>query len=128
MSPCVRAGFVAHLVRRFRVRDGSLMEPSTGRPGFAELATQVGLGEVGTVLALEVSRSIRNNADWYRLPDLAGVTDGLSVRCPKFNLDGLRLHRVVVRSQPTFRWEVVASWRHVLLQAPCSRDGAVLSR
>jgi hypothetical protein len=32
---------------------------------------------VGIVLALEVSRLARNNADWYRLLDLAGMTDTL---------------------------------------------------
>jgi DNA invertase Pin-like site-specific DNA recombinase len=48
-----------------------------GRSGFAELASQVGLGEVGIVLSLEVSRLARNNADWYRLLDLAGMTDTL---------------------------------------------------
>jgi DNA invertase Pin-like site-specific DNA recombinase/uncharacterized protein YndB with AHSA1/START domain len=50
---------------------------TTGRSGFAELAALVGLGEVGIVLALEVSRLARNNADWYRLLDLAGMTDTL---------------------------------------------------
>lgn len=50
---------------------------TTGRSGFAELAAQVGLGQVGMVLALEVSRLARNNADWYRLLDLAGMTDTL---------------------------------------------------
>src|SRR5258705_9027471 len=50
---------------------------ATGRAGFAELAAQVGLGQVGIVLALEVSRLARNNADWYRLLDLAGMTDTL---------------------------------------------------
>jgi DNA invertase Pin-like site-specific DNA recombinase/transposase-like protein len=50
---------------------------TAGRSGFAELAAQVGLGEVGIVLALEVSRLARNNADWYRLLDLAGMTDTL---------------------------------------------------
>ena len=49
----------------------------TGRSGFAELTAQVGLGQVGIVLALEVSRLARNNADWYRLLDLAGMTDTL---------------------------------------------------
>lgn len=48
-----------------------------GRSGFAELAAQVGLGQVGIVLSLEVSRLARNNADWYRLLDLAGLTDTL---------------------------------------------------
>ncbi len=50
---------------------------ATGRSGFAELAVQVGLGEVGIVLALEVSRLARNNADWYRLLDLAGMAGTL---------------------------------------------------
>jgi len=39
-----------------------------------------GLGQnpqVGIVLALEVSRLARNNADWYRLLDLCGATDTL---------------------------------------------------
>jgi DNA invertase Pin-like site-specific DNA recombinase/uncharacterized protein YndB with AHSA1/START domain len=50
---------------------------TTGRSGFTGLAAQVGLGQVGIVLALEVSRLARNNADWYRLLDLAGMTDTL---------------------------------------------------
>ena len=47
------------------------------RSGFAELAAEVALGQVGIVLALEVSRLARNNADWYRLLDLCGTTDTL---------------------------------------------------
>lgn len=50
---------------------------TAGRSGFAELAAQVGLGQVGIVLSLEVSRLARNNTDWYRLLDLAGMTDTL---------------------------------------------------
>ena len=45
--------------------------------GFARLAAEVGLGHVGIVLGLEVSRLARNNADWYRLLDLCGLTDTL---------------------------------------------------
>jgi hypothetical protein len=48
-----------------------------GRSGFAELVAQVGLGQVGIVLSLECSRLARNNADWYRLLDLAGMADTL---------------------------------------------------
>lgn len=48
---------------------------SAGRVGFADLAAQVGLGQVGIVLSLECSRLARNNADWYRLLDLAGACD-----------------------------------------------------
>jgi DNA invertase Pin-like site-specific DNA recombinase len=50
---------------------------TAGRTGFAELAAQVGLGEVAIVLALESSRLARSNADWYRLLDLAGACDTL---------------------------------------------------
>lgn len=47
------------------------------RSGFAQMTAQVALGRVGLVLGLEVSRLARNNADWYRLLDLCGVTDTL---------------------------------------------------
>src|SRR4029450_6575319 len=50
---------------------------TTGWAGFAELAAQVGLGQVGIVLSLECSRLARNNADWYRLLGLGGMTDTL---------------------------------------------------
>jgi DNA invertase Pin-like site-specific DNA recombinase len=45
------------------------------RSGFARLAAEVALDHTGLVLGLEVSRLARNNADWYRLLDLCGVTD-----------------------------------------------------
>jgi DNA invertase Pin-like site-specific DNA recombinase len=47
------------------------------RTGFARLAADVALAKVGIVLGLEVSRLARNNADWYRLLDLCGMTDTL---------------------------------------------------
>src|SRR6266516_1672147 len=50
---------------------------AAGRSGFALLAAQVGMGQVGIVLSLECSRLARNNADWYRLLELAGMTDTL---------------------------------------------------
>ena len=50
---------------------------AAGRSGFAQLAAQVGMGQVGIVLSLECSRLARNNADWYRLLELAGMTDTL---------------------------------------------------
>ena len=55
------------------VSGGGLVE----RTGFARLISDVALGHVGIVLGLEVSRLARNNADWYRLLDLCGVTDTL---------------------------------------------------
>jgi DNA invertase Pin-like site-specific DNA recombinase/predicted DNA-binding transcriptional regulator AlpA len=50
---------------------------SVARSGFARLTAEVALGHVGLVLGLEVSRLARNNAEWYRLIDLAGFTDTL---------------------------------------------------
>ena len=47
------------------------------RSGFARLTAEVALGHVGLVLGLEVSRLARNNADWYRLIDLCGLSDTL---------------------------------------------------
>src|ERR1700745_2763497 len=47
------------------------------RNGFVRLTAEVALGHVGIVLGLEVSRLARNNADWYRLLDLCGLTDTL---------------------------------------------------
>lgn len=55
------------------VSGGGLVE----RAGFTRLTSDVALGNVGIVLGLEVSRLARNNADWYRLLDLCGVTDTL---------------------------------------------------
>ncbi|HXL59819.1 MAG TPA: recombinase family protein [Mycobacterium sp.] len=47
---------------------------TTGRSGFAHMATEIAMGRVGIVLCLEVSRLARNNADWYRLLDLCALT------------------------------------------------------
>src|SRR5204863_2420875 len=50
---------------------------SVAGSGFARLTAEVALARVGLVLGLEVSRLARNNADWHRLIDLAGLTDTL---------------------------------------------------
>ena len=47
------------------------------RPGFQALVAEVSLGRVGLVLAFEASRLARNNADWYRLLDLAALVSTL---------------------------------------------------
>ena len=47
------------------------------RDGFEGMVAEVALGQVGIILALEVSRLARDNAAWYRLLDLAGVCDTL---------------------------------------------------
>jgi DNA invertase Pin-like site-specific DNA recombinase len=52
-------------------RSGSSTE---GRIGFTDLVAEVGLGHVGLVLALEVSRFARSSADWHQLLDLCALT------------------------------------------------------
>jgi DNA invertase Pin-like site-specific DNA recombinase len=47
------------------------------REGFESLVAEVALGQVGIILALEVSRLARDNTAWYRLLDLAGACDTL---------------------------------------------------
>ncbi len=76
-SRAVALGWPASAVRVIDDDLGLSGASAAGRSGFAELAAQVGLGQVGIVLALEVSRLARNNSDWYRLLDLAGMTDTL---------------------------------------------------
>jgi DNA invertase Pin-like site-specific DNA recombinase len=48
-----------------------------GRLGFKELVAEVGRGQVGLVLALEVSRFARSSADWHQLLDLCALTGTL---------------------------------------------------
>src|SRR5690349_6313707 len=74
---------------------------TAGRSGYAELAAQVGLGQVGIVFALEVSRLARNNADWYRLLDLAGMTDTLIADADGIYHPGLFNDRLVLGMKGT---------------------------
>ena len=63
-----------------RVIDADLGVSGSGtaaRAGFTELTEQIALGQVGVVLALEVSRLARSSAEWYRLLDLCGITNTL---------------------------------------------------
>jgi hypothetical protein len=52
---------------------------SVGRDGFQWLVAEVGLGHVGAVLSLEVSRLARSCSDWYRLLEICALTDTLVV-------------------------------------------------
>lgn len=47
------------------------------REGFQRLVAAVGLGEVGVVLGLEVSRLARSSVDWHRLLEICALTDTL---------------------------------------------------
>jgi DNA invertase Pin-like site-specific DNA recombinase len=77
VTRAVELGWPRSIVRVIDDDLGVSGASTAGRSGFAELAAQVGLGAVGIVLALEVSRLARNSSDWYRLLDLAGMTDTL---------------------------------------------------
>ena len=70
-------GWPAHQVVVIDEDLGRSGATAAGRPGFSELVADVGLGKAGIILALEVSRLARSNADWYQLLDLCALTDTL---------------------------------------------------
>jgi DNA invertase Pin-like site-specific DNA recombinase len=70
-------GWPAHQVAVIDADLGRSGAQTEGRVGFRELVADVGLGKVGIVLGIEVSRLARNNADWYHLLDLCAITDTL---------------------------------------------------
>jgi DNA invertase Pin-like site-specific DNA recombinase len=47
------------------------------REGFQRLVAEVGMGQAGIVLGLEVSRLARNNADWHRLLEICALSETL---------------------------------------------------
>ncbi|MGW3068760.1 recombinase family protein [Streptomyces sp. NPDC001130] len=73
----VALGWPAHQVVVIDADLGRSGARTDGRLGFKELVADVGLGKVGIVLGIEVSRLARNNADWYQLLDLCALTDTL---------------------------------------------------
>jgi len=65
---------------RIQVIDEDLAHSGSGvvaRHGFVRMTQEVALGQIGVILCLEASRLARNNAEWYRLLDLCGVTNTL---------------------------------------------------
>jgi DNA invertase Pin-like site-specific DNA recombinase len=70
-------GWPAHQVVVIDEDLGRSGASAAGRTGFSELVADVGLGRAGIILALEVSRLARSNADWYQLLDLCALTDTL---------------------------------------------------
>lgn len=47
------------------------------RSGFQRLVAEVGLGRVGVVMGLEVSRLARNSTDWHRLLEICALAETL---------------------------------------------------
>ena len=70
-------GWAAEQVRVVDDDLGRSGAEATARSGFQSLVAAVGLGHVGIVLGIEVSRLARCNADWYHLLDLCALTDTL---------------------------------------------------
>src|ERR1700745_4508652 len=102
---------------RVKVIDEDLGISGSGlseRIGFARMTAEVGLGQVGIVLGLEVSRLARNNADWYRLLDLCGLThtligDGDGIYHPGLS-PGARAQRYDVRGRAACAACAAARW------------------
>jgi len=57
--------------------DLGLSGADSDREGFQKLVAAVGMGEVGIVLGLEVSRLARSSSDWHRLLEICALTDTL---------------------------------------------------
>ena len=55
-------------------RSGTTIE---GRLGFQRLVAEVGLGRVGLVLGVEMSRLARSNRDWHQLLEICALFDTL---------------------------------------------------
>jgi DNA invertase Pin-like site-specific DNA recombinase/predicted DNA-binding transcriptional regulator AlpA len=73
----VALGWDAHQVKVIDADLGRSGAEMTAREGFKELVADVGLGQVGIIFGIEVSRLARNNADWYQLLDLCALTNTL---------------------------------------------------
>ena len=75
-----RAALLGWSKTQIKVIDEDLAHSGSGvvtRHGFAQMTHEVAMGQVGIILCLEASRIARNNAEWYRLLELCGVTDTL---------------------------------------------------
>jgi len=57
--------------------DLGLSGATAERNGFQRLVADVGLGRVGVVMGLEVSRLARNSTDWHRLLEICALSDTL---------------------------------------------------
>src|SRR6266496_1367306 len=74
-----RAVALGWLLDRIVIIDSDLGQSGadSDRVGFQKLVAAVGMGEVGVVLGLEVSRLARNSSDWHRLLEICALTDTL---------------------------------------------------
>ena len=67
-------------IEQIKVIDSDLGQSgakSDDREGFKKLVTEVGMGNAGIVIGLEVSRLARNNMDWHRLLEICALSNTL---------------------------------------------------
>ena len=88
---------------------------SIGRDGFQWLVAEVGLGHVGAVLSLEVSRLARSCSDWYRLLEICALTDTLVIDEEAVYDPGLYNDRLLLGFKGTMS-EAELHWLHQRLQ------------
>lgn len=80
---------------------------SRDRTGFQRLLSEVALGHVGIILALEASRLARNNADWQHLLRLCTVTNTLIADAENVYDPRLRDDRILLGFKGTYsEWEL----------------------
>src|SRR4051795_4360746 len=70
-------GWPAEQVVTIDTDQGQSGASAADREGFQRLVTEVGIGRVGIVLGLEVSRLARNSMDWHRLLEICALSKTL---------------------------------------------------
>lgn len=73
----VALGWVAERIVVVDCDLGQSGASAVDREGFQRLVAEVGLGHVGIVLGLEVSRLARSSVDWHRLLEICALTETL---------------------------------------------------
>ncbi len=70
-------GWPASAIAALDSDQGRSGQSREGREGFKQIVADVCVGEVGIIVGLEVSRLARNNADWFPLVEMCGLTGTL---------------------------------------------------
>ena len=72
-------GWAENAIQTFDADQGQSGTQIAGREDFKRLVTEISIGQVGAVFALEVSRLARSNLDWHRLIELCALTGTLVI-------------------------------------------------
>lgn len=88
---------------------------SIGRDGFQWLVAEVGLGHIGAVFSLEVSRLARSCSDWYRLLEIYALSDTLVIDEEGIYDPGAHNDRLLLGFKGTMS-EAELHWLHQRLQ------------